>query len=129
MVMLIEALTAERDKRQQSSREEAVRRQMGREVLRRLGERLTAAPLPGWYFLLNGEEITVIHIKNGAGPRQRVGAWVLDEENRLTFGSETTEWITTESWARVIDKAVVLTAQAILDHESADAPQDLAAHG
>jgi hypothetical protein len=129
MVMLIDALAAERDKRQQNSREEAVRHQMGREVLRRLGERLVAAPLPGWYFLPNGEEIVMIHNKTGAGIRQRVGAWRLDEENRLAFGPETTEWITTESWARVIDKAVVLTAQAILDFESADAPQDLAAHG
>jgi hypothetical protein len=71
----------------------------------------------------------VIHTKNGAGQRQRVGSWVLDAENRLTFGPEKTEWITTESWARVIDKAVVLTAQVILDHESEDAPQDVAAHG
>lgn len=129
MVMLIDALVAERDKRQQWSKEEAVKRQMGREVLRRLGERLTAAPLQGWYFLQNGEEIAVFHNKNGAGTRQRVGSWILDEENRLAFGPEKTEWITTESWARVIDKAVVHTAQVIVEHECTDALRDLAAHG
>jgi hypothetical protein len=119
MIMLMDALTVERDRRRQTSKEEALRRQMGQEVLRRLGECLTATPLPRWYFIPNGEEIVVIHNKDGAGSRQRVGAWVLDEENRLAFGSEKTEWITHESWARVLDKAVVITAQVILDHEGA----------
>jgi hypothetical protein len=117
MVMLIDALTAEREKRQQSSQEQALKRQMGQEVMRQLGERLTAASLPGWYFLANGDEIVVIHNRDGANARQRIGSWILDEENRLAFGPEKTEWITGESWARVIDKAVVITAQVILDHE------------
>ncbi len=117
MVMLIDALAAEREKRQQSSEELALKRRMGQEVLRQLGERLTAVALPGWYFLSNGDEIVVIHTRDGKNARQRVGAWVIDEENRLSFGPETTEWITGESWARVIDKAVVITAQVILDYE------------
>ena len=83
MVMLIDALAAERDKRQQSLKEEAVKRQMGREVLRRLGERLTAAPLPGWYFLQNGEEIVVIHNKNGAGTGS---GWARGSSTRRTAG-------------------------------------------
>jgi hypothetical protein len=122
MVILMDALTAEREKRQRNSKEEALRRQMGQEVLRRLGERLTEAPLQRWFFVPNGDEIVVIHNKEGTGTRQRVGAWSLDEENRLAFGSERTEWITPESWSRVIDKAVVITAQVILDHEGPTQP-------
>ena len=114
-MMLIDALIAEREKRQQFSHEQALKRQMGHEVMRALSERLTAARVPGWYFLANGEEIVVV--RNREHERERVGSWVLDEENRLTFGAEKTEWITGESWARVIDKAVVITAQVILDHE------------
>lgn len=118
MIMLRDALAAERDKRRRSFREEALRRQLGREVLRRLGESLTGAQLPRWYFIPNGDEIVVIYNKDGAGSRQRIGAWTVDEEYRLAFGAERTEWITTESWARVIDKAVKITAQVILDYDS-----------
>lgn len=120
MMMLIDALIAEREKRQQFSHEQALKRQMGHEVMRALSERLTAARVPGWYFLANGEEIVVVRNRGGQNDRERVGSWVLDEENRLTFGTEKTEWITGESWARVIDKAVVITAQVILDHEGAN---------
>jgi len=122
MIMLTDALTTERQKRQQTWKEAALKRQMGQEVLRRLNECLTGAPLPQWYFIPNGDEIVVVHNRDGNGSRQRVGAWVIDEENRLAFGSERTEWITSESWARVIDKAVMITAQVILDHEGIDPP-------
>lgn len=115
MMMLIDALSAEREKRQRTFKDEMLRRQMGREVLRRLGEALTSAQLPHWYFILNGDEIVVIHNKE---TRQRIGAWTVDEENRLAFGEERTEWITAESWARVIDKAVAITARVILDHDA-----------
>jgi hypothetical protein len=117
MIMLMDALSAERDKRRRNFKEEALKRQLGREVLRRLNECLGSAQLPRWYFIPNGDEIVVIHNRDGAGSRQRVGAWTIDEENRLAFGDERTEWITTESWARVIDKAVIMTAQVILDHD------------
>ena len=43
-MMLIDALIAEREKRQQFSHEQALKRQMGHEVMRALSERLTAAP-------------------------------------------------------------------------------------
>jgi hypothetical protein len=118
MLMLTDALIAERAKRQRTNKEESLKRQMGREVLRRLGERLVGAKLHRWYFIPNGDELVVIFNKDGAGSRQRIGAWSIDEENRLCFGAEKTEWITTESWARVIDKAVTITAQVILDHDA-----------
>ena len=118
MIMLRDALVAERSKRQRTSREDALRRQLGREVLRRLGEALSSAQLPRWYFIPNGEEVVLVYNRDGAGSRQRIGAWTVDEEYRLAFGDERTEWITTESWARVIDKAVQITAQVILDHDS-----------
>jgi hypothetical protein len=117
MVMLAEAIAAEREKRQRDSKDAVARREVGREVLRALAQRLTAEPLPSWYFILNGDEIVVVHTKNGTGSRQRVGAWVVDPELRLVFGQEMTEWITTESWARVVDEAVQITAQVIVDAE------------
>jgi hypothetical protein len=129
MLMLLDALTAERDKRRQSFREEALQRQLSREVLHRLGECLTAAQLPRWYFITNGDEVVVIHNKDGAGSRHRIGVWTVDEEYRLAFGSERTEWVTPESWARVIDRAVMITAQVILDHDVQVNPESSAAYG
>jgi hypothetical protein len=129
MLMLLDALTAERDKRRQSFREEALQRQLSREVLHRLGECLTAAQLPRWYFIPNGDEIVVVHNKDGAGNRHRIGAWTVDEEYRLAFGSERTEWVTPESWARVIDRAVMITAQVILDHDVQVNPESSSAYG
>ena len=38
---------------------------------------------------------------------------------RLVCGDATTEWITSESYERVIDEAVALTARLIVDFESA----------
>jgi len=118
MVSLAHALDAERRKRQRGSLEAAARREVGREVLGALLQRLTADPQPSWFFVMNGDEIVVAHTKNGPGPRQRIGAWVVDEELRLVFGEEITEWITTESWARVIDEAVLITARLIVDAEA-----------
>jgi hypothetical protein len=129
VITLMHALTVERQKRQLNSKDETLRRQMGQEVLRALGERLASAALPRWYFIPNGDEIVVVHHQNGTGTRERIGAWFVDEEYRLSFGAETTEWITGESWARVIDKAVVMTAQAILDRETQVIPLDPAVIG
>lgn len=112
-----EALAAERDKRQRDSKEAATKREVGRAVLRALAQRLTGEPLPSWFFILNGDEIVVAHTKSGAGSRQRIGAWVVDQDLRLVFGETMTEWITTESCARVVDEAVQITAQVIVDTE------------
>lgn len=117
MVMLGEALAAERAKRQRDAKEAATKTEVGRAVLRALAQRLTAEPLPSWFFILSGDEIIVAHTKNGATSRQHVGSWVVDQEMRLVFGDEITEWITAESCARVVDEAVQITAQFIVDTE------------
>ncbi len=118
MVGLAEALVAEREKREREAKDVAAWREVGREVLGVLLQRLTADPLPSWFFILNGEEIVVAHTKNGAGARQRIGSWVVDPELRLVFDQEKTEWITTESWSRVVDEAVQITARVIVDTET-----------
>ena len=56
MVTLIEALAAERAKRRQDEADTATRQQIGRAVLEALAERLNAEPLPGWLFILDGQE-------------------------------------------------------------------------
>ncbi len=117
MVGLAEALVAEREKRQREAKDAAAWREVGREVLGVLLQRLTADPLPSWFFIQNGDEIVVAHTKNGAGSRQRIGAWVVDQDLRLVFGEQKTEWITTESWSRVVDEAIQITARLIVDAE------------
>ena len=133
MVMLVEALSVEREKRQREAADAATRREVGRAVLRALAQRLTADPLPTWFFMLSGDEIVVAHTKNGASSRHRVGSWVVDRDMRLVFGEHTTEWITAESCSRVVDEAVRITAQVIVEAEarsagSADAPSELSAY-
>jgi hypothetical protein len=115
--MLAEALSAEREKRQREAKDSATKREVGRAVLRALAQRLTAEPIPTWFFILSGDEIIVAHTKNGAASRQHVGSWVVDDEMRLVFGQQMTEWITAESCARVVDEAVQITAEFILDAE------------
>jgi hypothetical protein len=115
--MLAEALSAEREKRQREAKDSATKREVGRAVLRALAQRLTAEPIPTWFFILSGDAIIVAHTKNGAASRQHVGSWVVDDEMRLVFGQQMTEWITAESCARVVDEAVQITAEFILDAE------------
>jgi hypothetical protein len=43
----------------------------------------------------------------------------MDDKMQLVCGDATTEWITSESYARVIDEAVALSARLILDSETA----------
>ena len=117
MVMLAEALSVEREKRQREAADAATRNEVGRAVLRALAQRLTAEPVPTWFFMLSGDEIVVAHTRNGASSRHRVGSWVVDREMRLVFGEQATEWITAESCARVVDEAVKITAQVIVDTE------------
>ena len=115
MVTLSEALAAERAKRQDTS----TRQQIGRAVLEALADRLNAEPLPGWLFILDGQEILVFRIYTGI--REQVGTWSVDDEMRLVMGDQMTEWITAESYARVIDEALQITAMLIVDAETADA--------
>ena len=118
MVMLGEALSAEREKRQREAADAATRCEVGRAVLRALAQRLTAEPVPTWFFMLSGDEIVVAHTRNGASSRHRIGSWVVDRQMRLVFGEQTTEWITAESCSRVVDEAVRITAQVIVAAEA-----------
>ena len=117
MVTLKEALAAERAKRQRNEADNSTRRQIGQAVLEALAQRLHAEPIPGWVFVLDDQEIRVFRIQGGT--REQVGTWAVDEEMRLVTGDHMTEWITAESWARVIDEAVQITAMLIADAETA----------
>jgi hypothetical protein len=130
MVMIGEALEAEREKRKRETEETVTQREVGRAVLQALAQRLTADPVPTWFFMLSDDEVIVLRITNGASARERVGSWVVDQEMKLVFGPHTTEWITAESWSRVVDEAVQLTAQVIVDAETRDSspPQLRIAH-
>lgn len=124
MLTLADALATERQKRELEYKELIFQWQLAQKALQALGERLAAAQLARWYFIPNGEEIIVAHQPSSNGIRERVGAWCVDDQFRLTFGDEKTEWITNESWKRVIDRAVMITANVILDRET-----QLIAHG
>ena len=119
MITLMEALAAERAMRQQQNSDTSTRQQIGRAVLEALADRLNAEPLPGWVFVLAGQEIHVLRIR--AGGREQVGTWAVNEEMRLVAGDQMTEWITTESYARVIDEALHITAKLIVDAEATGA--------
>jgi hypothetical protein len=124
MLTLADALATERHKREIEYKELMFQWQLAQKVLQALAERLAASQLARWYFIPNGDEIIVAHQPSSNGIKERVGAWCIDEQFRLTFGEEKTEWITEESWRRVIDKAVMVTASVILDRETR-----LIAHG
>jgi hypothetical protein len=119
MVTLTEALAAERAKRQQNNSDTSTRQQIGRAVLEALADRLNAEPLSGWVFVLAGQEIHVLRIR--AGGREQVGMWAVDDEMRLVAGDQRTEWITAESYYRVIDEALHITAMLMVDVEEAEA--------
>jgi hypothetical protein len=121
MVMLKEALETERERRKRETEETATEREVGRAVLQALLQRLTADSVPNWHFMLSDDEVSVLRIKNGASARERIGSWVVDPELKLVFGPHTTEWITAESWSRVVDEAVQLTAKVIVDAETREA--------
>ena len=118
MVTIGEALAAERDKRKRETEETAERREVGRAVLQALVQRLATNSLPTWSFKLTDDEVSVLRVKNGTSTRERVGSWLVDQEMKLVFGPHTTEWITAESWSRVVDEAVQITAQFIVDAET-----------
>lgn len=114
MVTLAEALAAARSRLQQTA---LTTQQIGQAVLEALAQRLTIEPIPGWLFLLDGQEIRVFRLHDGA--RQQVGKWTVDEHLRLVTGEHVTEWVTAESYGRVIDEAVAITAKLIVDAETA----------
>jgi len=122
MITLTDALVAAREKRQAENNDSILQWQLAQGVLQALGERLNSANLSRWYFVPSGEEIIVIYHQPGDGTKQRVGAWSVDSEYRLMFGDEKTEWVTKESWRRVIDKAVVIMAEIITACEAQNAP-------
>ena len=130
MIKIGEALVAEREKRKRESEETSERREVGEAVLQTLLQRLTADPVPTWFFVLSDDEVAVLRIKNSASTRERVGSWVVDPDMKLVFGPHTTEWITAESWSRVVDEAVEITAQVIVDAETREptTPQLRVAH-
>jgi hypothetical protein len=130
MVTLRDALAAEREKWKHEAGLTATQREVGRAVLQALVQRLTADSVPTWHFMLSDDEVVVLRIKNGANARERVGSWVVDQEMKLVFGPHTTEWITAESWPRVVDEAVQITAQVIVDAETREPtpPQLRVAH-
>jgi hypothetical protein len=117
MVMLNEALETERERKKRETEETATLREAGRAILKVLTQRLTADPVPNWHFMLGDDAVSVLRIK-GANARERVGSWVVDQEMRLVFGPHTTEWITAESWSRVVDEAVRITAKVLVDAET-----------
>ena len=129
MVMLKEALETERESRKRETEETATQREAGRAILQVLAQRLTADPVPNWHFMLNDDAVSVLRIK-GANARERLGSWVVDQEMKLVFGPHTTEWITAESWSRVVDEAVKITAKVIVDAETqeVETPQLRVAH-
>lgn len=119
---LAEALVAERERSRRDAEEAATRREVGRTVLQALAQRLNAEPLPSWFFISKGDEILVAHTRTGATSRQHVGTWSVADDMRLLFDEESTEWITAESCARVLDEAVKITARFIVESESRNQP-------
>ena len=119
MIKLSEALTAEREKRLRAEADNSTRQQIGQAVLEALAQRLNAEPIFGWVFVLDDQKIRVFRI-NVAG-REEVGLWTVDEEMRLVTDGRMTEWITAESYGRVIDEALQITAMLIVAAETAGA--------
>ena len=117
MVTLREALAAERAKSQDTS----TRQQIGRAVLEALADRLNAEPIPGWLFILDGQEIYVFRVYGGS--RKQVGRWSVDDQLRLVTGNQMTEWITAESYGRVIEEAIQITAMLMVDAEAVAKPK------
>lgn len=118
MVALMEALAAERAKREQDVADASTREEIGRAVLGALAQKLNAEPIPGWLFVLEDQIIRMFRSLRGA--RQQVATWTLDQHMQLRSGEHLTEWVTFESYQRVIDQALKLTAKIIVDAEAVD---------
>jgi hypothetical protein len=116
VVTLAKAVAAERSKRLRDSEDASKRKQVGRAVLQALAQRLDAEPLPAWSFALDDDQIHVCCRKKN-GSKRRIATWRVDQQLRLVLGQEMTEWITLESWSRVVDEAVQITARFVIDFE------------
>jgi hypothetical protein len=121
MVTLVEALAAERAKRQNLEADAAAMKEVARAVLGSLAEKLNATPVVGWMFLLEDQAIRVF--RTAEGSRNELCRWTMDDKMQLVCGEATTEWITSESYARVIDEAVAITARLIVDAELGEVPK------
>jgi hypothetical protein len=115
MFTLSEALAAEREKRRNLEADALARKEVARAVLSSLADKLKATPLLGWTFVLEDQAIRIFHTVEGA--RREVGTWTMDDELQLVCGEATTEWITSESYERVIGEALAVTARLIVDAE------------
>ena len=115
MVTLSDALAAEREKRRNLEEDASARKQVARAVLSSLADKLNAAPVPGWAFALEDQAIRLFHTVDG--DRREVGTWTMDDQLQLVCGQTTTEWITSESYERVIGEALAVTAKLIVDAE------------
>ena len=120
MVTLSDALAAEREKRRNLEEDALARKQVARAVLSSLADKLNATPVSGWAFALEDQAIRMSHTVDGA--RREVGTWTMDDQLQLVCGQTTTEWITSESYERVIGEALAVTAKLIVDAEM-DAPK------
>ena len=119
MVTLTEALAAERTKRKQDDANKSTMQQVVHTVLEALAERLNDTPIPDWTFILEGQQISISRISQGS--RQQVGTWTMDREMQLVCGEATTQWITSESYERALDEAILISARLIVETEMGDA--------
>ena len=117
MLTLTAALAAERSKRQNLETDDLAKQQVARAVLGVLAEKLHATPVAGWTFILEDQAIRIV--RTAEGSQHEFGNWGMDDKMQLVCGDATTEWITSESYARVINQAVALTARLIVDFEAA----------
>jgi hypothetical protein len=117
--MLTEALAAERSARKQDAADTSTMQQVAHTVLEALADRLNAEPLLGWTFVLEGQQIRIA--RHNQGSRQQVGTWTMGNKMQLVCGEATTEWITSESFGRVLDEAVQITAKLIVETETGGA--------
>ena len=118
MVELLEALATERARRQHEASEADTRQELRKVVLGALAERLNESRIANWLFQIEGDQLKIFF--GGLGSHSEIAAWKLDDQTRLVLGNDTTEWITGESFTRVIDQAVQMTAKVIVDVETAD---------
>jgi hypothetical protein len=80
---LKEALESERQKQQKDSADSEIRREVSREVLGALFQRLTKEPISGWSFVMKNNEIVVSQVK--ADSRQSIGSSLVDQNLCLKF--------------------------------------------
>jgi hypothetical protein len=124
MVTVSEALAAEREKRRNLEEDALARKEVARAVLSSLADKLNATPVLGWTFVLEDQAIRMFHTVDGA--RREVGTWTMDDQLQLVCGQTMTEWITSESYERVIGEALAVTASLIVDAEIGAMPKPAA---